>query len=317
MGSPVLEDAELLSAALYDVMDENTLLIISADLSHYHPYDDAVRLDTNAISSIEKLDAEQLLRQIRDKEAEIDAPIAVLGAVMLANKKNASAKILKYANSGDVTGDKSAVVGYSSIVIYIPESSGVSRSRVVRDEGEMVTKEQKQQLMRIARYSIIEAVAGEKQDETEAVEIVLREKRGAFVTIKKHGRLRGCIGYISAVKPLYETVKDVAKSAAVNDYRFGPVTEDELKDLELEISVLTPLEKLNNTRDIIIGKHGLYMKKGLNSGLLLPQVAAEYGWSIEEFLKHTCLKAGLSPDAWKDGSTDIYTFSAEVFDEEE
>jgi AmmeMemoRadiSam system protein A len=111
-------------------------------------------------------------------------------------------------------------------------------------------------------------------------------------------------------------VIDVAKSAAVNDYRFNPVTQDELGKLEYEISVLTPLKKINDINEIEVGKHGLVMKKGFNSGLLLPQVATEYNWDRETFLKETCRKAGLPSDAWKDKSTEIYTFSAEVFGEE-
>ena len=133
------------------------------------------------------------------------------------------------------------------------------------------------------------------------------------MTIKENNELRGCIGYIQAVKPLYETVKDVAKSAAVNDYRFSPVSQDELDKLQLEISVLTPLKKINNISEIVVGKHGLYMKQGFNSGLLLPQVATEYKWDKETFLKETCRKSGLSQDAWKDKSTEIYIFSADVF----
>jgi len=141
----------------------------------------------------------------------------------------------------------------------------------------------------------------------------LKENRGAFVTIKEKGQLRGCIGYIQAVKPLYETVKDVAKSAAVNDYRFNPVGQDELDRLELEISALTPLKRIKDISEIEVGKHGLYMRQGFNSGLLLPQVAAEYRWDAETFLKETCRKAGLSQNAWKDMSTEIYIFSADVF----
>jgi len=314
MGSPVSEDITILSDALYDVIDKDTLLIISVDLSHYYPYDKAVQLDTGAISAIEKLDASWLAQEINNKDAEIDAPVAVLAMIMFADRSGAKAAVLKYANSGDVTGDKSRVVGYSSILVYAPAESEDKGGMIMKDE--YLNKEEKKKLLEIARLSIIEAVTGKRQFLPNVTEERLKENCGAFVTIKEHSELRGCIGYIQAVKPLYETVKDVAKSAAVNDYRFNPVAQDELDKLELEISVLTPLKKIKDVSEIEVGRHGLYMKRGFNSGLLLPQVATEYNWDKETFLKETCRKAGLPSDAWKDKSTEIYTFSADVFGEE-
>ena len=311
MGNPVSEDITILSDALYDAMDKDTLLIISVDLSHYYPYDTAVKLDTNSTGAIERLDAQKMLEDINSHNSEIDAPIAVLGMITLANRYNAKAKIIKYANSGDVTGDKSRVVGYSSIVVYIPSDLQKKGDIIMKDE--YLSKEEKTKLLEIAKFSIIEAVTGKRQFFPNVMEERLKENCGAFVTIKENNQLRGCIGYIQAVKPLYETVKDVAKSAAVNDYRFSPVSQDELDKLQLEISVLTPLKKINNISEIVVGKHGLYMKQGFNSGLLLPQVATEYKWDKETFLKETCRKSGLSQDAWKDKSTEIYIFSADVF----
>jgi len=313
MGNPETDDIRILSDTLYDVMDKDTLLIISVDLSHYYPYDKAVELDTNSTSAIEHLDAQKMLKDINSHNSEIDAPIAVLGMITLANRYNAKAKIIKYANSGDVTGDKSRVVGYSSIVVYIPSDLQEKGDMIMKDE--YLSKEEKVKLLEIAKLSIIEAVTGKRQFFPNVTEEKLKENCGAFVTIKENNELRGCIGYIQAVKPLYETVKDVAKSAAVNDYRFNPVAENELDKLELEISVLTPLKKIKDINEIEVGKHGLVMKQGFNSGLLLPQVATEYNWDKETFLKETCRKAGLPQDAWKDKSTEIYTFSAEVFGE--
>ncbi|MBU4149574.1 MAG: AmmeMemoRadiSam system protein B, partial [Candidatus Omnitrophica bacterium] len=317
MGSPLMEDARILSGALYDVIDDDTLLIISVDLSHYHPYDEAVKLDTSGISAVEKLDADWLLEQLRDGDTEIDAPIAVLASIMLANSYNARAKVLRYANSGDVTGDKSRVVGYSSIVMYIPspqQGEGKGEGAMIMKD-EYLSKEEKQKLLQIAKASVVEAVTGKKQAKIEVTEKRLKENCGAFVTLKKQGQLRGCIGYIIAVKPLYETVKDVAMSAAINDHRFSPVTEKELDSIDIEISALTPLKRISDINEIEVGKHGLYMKQGFSSGLLLPQVAAEYSWDRKTFLDQTCRKAGLSANAWQDPATEIYTFSAEVFGE--
>jgi len=142
---------------------------------------------------------------------------------------------------------------------------------------------------------------------------ILKGKKGAFVTLKKHGHLRGCIGYIEAKKPLYKTVAEMAIAAAFNDPRFPPLRSDELTHITLEISVLSPLKEIKDIREIEAGVHGLYITKGFHSGLLLPQVAKEYKWDRLTFLEETCYKAGLHPDAWKDKDTKIYIFSADVF----
>ena len=141
----------------------------------------------------------------------------------------------------------------------------------------------------------------------------LKEKRGAFVTLKKRGHLRGCIGYIKAVKPLWETVQEMAVAAAFHDHRFPSLKPDEIRDLTFEVSVLSPLRRIKDINEIEVGKHGLYIVRGYNSGLLLPQVAVEYEWDRESFLKETCYKAGLPPQAWKDKETQIYIFSADYF----
>ena len=169
-------------------------------------------------------------------------------------------------------------------------------------------------LHHIARKAIEDVITQKHRSEPEPkIPPSLMEKRGAFVTLKKHGQLRGCIGHIKGSKPLYKTVGEMAVAAAFNDPRFNPVTEAELSDLEIEVSVLTPLKRIKDLEEIEVGKHGILMKKGFYSGLLLPQVATEYGWDRKTFLEHTCLKAGLSTDAWKDKDTMIYIFSAEVF----
>jgi len=313
-----------LAQLLLKHLKDDDIVIVSTDMSHYPSYTDANIIDLGTLEVIKKADVIQLnsyVEKVKSQnipgEETVCCGIDGLRTMMeLSNILGAKIEILKYANSGDVEiGDKSRVVGYSSIAIYIPE--GLEKKGDIMEKDEYLTKEEKQKLIKIARASIIEAVTGKKEPGIVVTEDRLQENCGAFVTIKKHGQLRGCIGYIIAVKPLHETVKDVAASAAVNDFRFTPVTEKELDELELEISALTPLKRINDAREIEVGKHGLYMKQGLNSGLLLPQVATEYGWDRETFLEHTCTKAGLPKDAWKDPSTEIYTFTAEVFDEKE
>lgn len=316
MGVPQAEDAGILAKALENVLDKDTLIIVSVDLSHYYPYEKAVELDTNAITAIEKLDPEWFLAQLNRGELDIDAPAAVLAMLIFAGKHNAKAKILKYANSGDVTGDKSRVVGYSSSLIYVPEENSSEKGAETMEQAYLNPQERKK-LLEIARASIIEAVTKRPQSYPEVEEKHLIQNCGAFVTIKEEGELRGCIGYIQAVKPLYETVKEMAQSAAINDNRFSPLTEDEFDKIDLEISVLTPMRLIKDVKEIIVGRHGIYIKKGFNSGLLLPQVAEEYGWDRDTFLKHTCIKAGLPENAWKDSSSQIYIFSAEIFGEDD
>ena len=141
---------------------------------------------------------------------------------------------------------------------------------------------------------------------------------GAFVTLNKQGELRGCIGNIIGQKPLYQTVRDMAIESATADPRFQPVTKEELKDINIEISVLSPLRKISDISEFELGRHGVIVKKGWNQGVFLPQVALETGWSKEEFLSNLCAhKAGLSPDAWKDPKTEIHIFSAIVFSEKQ
>ncbi len=310
---------------LADNLGRDDILVISTDMSHYPSYEDANRIDHKTLEAIEEMDLSRLVGHIRKVQAQhvpqeetllcgIDGVKTMLELCNILG--DTGARVLKYANSGDVEiGDKSRVVGYSSVIFYIPDSLEKKGEEIMKDE--YLNKEEKKKLLAIARYSIIEAVTGKKQPEVKITGERLKENCGAFVTIKEHGQLRGCIGYIIAVKPLYETVKDVAASAAINDYRFRPVSGDELDKLKLEISVLTPLKRIKEIDEIELGRDGLYMKRGVNSGLLLPQVATEYGWDRKAFLEQTCRKAGLAIDAWKDKSTEIYIFSAEVFDEKD
>jgi AmmeMemoRadiSam system protein A len=172
-----------------------------------------------------------------------------------------------------------------------------------------------QKLIRIARETIEKYIRVREVPKFSAEEPELLQKTGAFVTLKKHGRLRGCIGHVEGIKPLYETVVEMAIAAATQDPRFSQVTEDELADLEIEISVMTPLRRIENPEEIQVGVHGILMRRGFRSGLLLPQVATEQGWDRRTFLEHTCLKAGLPKSSWSDQKTEIYVFSAQVFHE--
>ena len=172
---------------------------------------------------------------------------------------------------------------------------------------------EKQLLLQVARDSIAAQLKGKAATPVKASSQVLTEPRGAFVSLHRRGQLRGCIGYIEAVKPLLETVTEMAPAAAFQDPRFRPLQADELADLEIEISVLTPMRLIKRPEEIEVGKHGLYIVRGLNRGLLLPQVATQYNWDRRTFLAQTCNKAGLPPDAWKDPNTQIFIFMADIF----
>jgi AmmeMemoRadiSam system protein A len=176
-----------------------------------------------------------------------------------------------------------------------------------------LTDREKNLLHDIVKASIAARLTGREPGVVQIRSDILKEKRGAFVTLKKNGRLRGCIGYIDAIKPLYQTVGDMAVAAAFQDPRFPQVNPEEFEHLSFEISVLSPLRQILDIREIEVGKHGLYITKGHHAGLLLPQVAAEYGWERITFLEETCGKAGLPPQAWKERDVKIYIFSADVF----
>lgn len=184
-------------------------------------------------------------------------------------------------------------------------------------EGAVVvlTEVEKKALIDIVKSTIECKLTGKNIPEFHIDSEILKEKRGAFVTLKKRGHLRGCIGYIEARKALYKTVAEMAIAAAFNDPRFPPLSADEVKDVTLEISVLSPLKEIRDIKEIEVGVHGLYITKGFHSGLLLPQVAAEHKWDKLTFLEETCYKAGLHPDAWKDNDTKIFIFSADIFDQ--
>ncbi len=171
----------------------------------------------------------------------------------------------------------------------------------------------KKLLLKIARDSIEAHLTDKPMPALESVPRSLCESRGAFVSLHRKGQLRGCIGFLEAIKPLGQTVREMATAAAFHDPRFRPMRKEELADLEVEISVLSPMRLIKSVDEIQVGTHGLYIVQGMCRGLLLPQVATEYKWDRDTFLAQTCCKAGLPPNAWRDADTKIYLFTAEVF----
>ncbi|MFQ6003296.1 MAG: AmmeMemoRadiSam system protein B [Candidatus Zixiibacteriota bacterium] len=300
---------------------KSALIVASSDLSHDHPYDEAVRLDSIVIKHVNSFAPEGLFADLSAGVCEACGGNPIVATMIAAKGLGADkAKVLKYANSGDVVGDRySRIVGYMTAVMY--DSKANSKKEKIKSEKKVevnlgLSEEDKKVLMDIARKTIECKVKGEKLLEFKVHSPVLKENRGAFVTIKEHGQLRGCIGYIEAIKPLYITIQEMAEAAALRDPRFPPVTREELDKLELEISVLTPLRKIKNINEIEIGKHGIVLKKGYHQGVFLPQVATEQGWDRVTFLEEICYKAGIyDKNCWKDKDAEIYIYSADVFEE--
>ena len=180
--------------------------------------------------------------------------------------------------------------------------------------GECTFSTEEQKTLHDAARSVIRGKClGEQTPPVTADSEHLRRPGGAFVTLRRNGQLRGCIGLVESDIPIIETVQRMAVQAAFSDPRFSPLRADELDGLELEISVLGPPKKANDINEITIGRHGLIIRRGTRSGLLLPQVPVEQGWDLKTFLEWTCKKAGLPPTAWKEPDTDIFIFTAEVF----
>ena len=305
---------EILINALKNLIDDKTLLIASSDLSHYPNYEDAKYSDNKVIEAILTGKIENLRNIITQLEEEniLNLQTCACGqqaieVVMGLLKDSTDIKLLKYANSGDVTvGDTSQVVGYAAIVF--------TTNKVESGLG----KEEQKKLLEIARKTVETYIRTKKIPEFSNEYPALDKHLGAFVTIKKHGQLRGCIGRFQHDISLYQVVKEMAVSATTEDHRFKPIIEDELKDLEYEISVLSPLKKIDKWQDIEIHKHGVQIRNGLKTGVFLPQVATENNWDLDTFMNVLCQqKAGLPVDCWKDPKTEIYVFTAQVFGEKD
>jgi len=247
-------------------------------------------------------------------------------SVMEATKKLGADEsvILKYANSGDFEPmTRNSVVGYVSALFTKKEASDENLPEELSGkdkEGKdnMLNEAERKELLKIARDAINLYLETGQCFDAKTSDETLKEKMGAFVTLHKNGRLRGCIGHVIAEGALYLTVRDMAIASAAHDTRFSPVSAEEMKDIDIEISVLSPMEKITDYEKIVMGKHGVMVKEGFKSGIYLPQVADETGWTREEFMDSLSVnKAGIGQNLWKTGKCEIYIFTAEVFGEKE
>lgn len=297
-----------------EAVGKKILMVASSDFSHYYPYDLANRMDRVALHSVLTLDSEGLRRDIRASKCEM-CGLRPVQTVMAAARRMGVRRgdLLRQANSGDTAGPRDRVVGYAAVAFYGDEEAD-QPVETKESPSSRLDPSSRKELMAIARGAIEGVVRDGRAPGPVSDNPALQTPRGAFVTIKINGRLRGCIGNfgIRNAKPLFRTVSEMAVAAAVQDPRFPPLTEKELPKIELEISALSPLRPISDAGEIEVGRHGLYLTKGSRSGVLLPQVATEYGWDRTTFLEQTCRKAGLGPGEWKEGAV-ISVFEAEVF----
>ncbi|HQO38751.1 MAG TPA: AmmeMemoRadiSam system protein B [Candidatus Omnitrophota bacterium] len=310
MGDCDLALCRRLAAALKAAIGTRTdvLVIASTDMYHGYDYDECSRIDNMTLTSVKDMDAGGLYKGLREGTAQLCGGTAVVTLLELAKSMgHDKALILAQTNSALVTNTmKKGVwtVGYSSVVI--DQEKG--------EDAMLLNTEQQKKMLDLARRSIETYLKTGKKLQVTETDPVLAGEMGAFVTLHEKGRLRGCIGNIVGRQSLYLTIRDMAVEAATGDPRFSPVKIGDLKGIEIEISVLSSLERVDSADKIEMGKHGVLVRRGFNTGVFLPQVATETGWSKEEFLSELCSqKAGLSPDAWKDKNTELYIFTAEVF----
>lgn len=307
---------------------EDCLVVASTDMSHYFPYDQAVEMDLQALEMLKALEAEKILALSPERRVEFCGVMPTLSMIYAQRQiKGPEPIVLDYRNSGDTFGDKQAVVGYAAVAFLrnkkahaLPDDRDRAKPAIntLREKKKMsysLTDEQKKQLIGYARQTVEIYVTSKTKPNFEVTDKQFLEKGAVFVTLKKAGQLRGCIGHTEPHFPLWECVREMAVAACSQDPRFPPVRPDELDELEYEITVLTPMQKVDSVEDIKVGRDGLMMEKGFNRGLLLPQVPVEWGWNRDQFLDHTAQKAGLPASAWRDGSVTIYSFEGLVFDE--
>ena len=299
-----------IAEALKPYLTEENLFIISSDFSHYPKYEDACEVDARTGKAVESGDVERFIAQLEEnarsgvKNLATSAcgELAIATLMLMMQDGGYEVKHLLYQNSGDIDNhDHSRVVGYHAFA-------------VLRKSEFSLNDEEKRMLKDIALTSIKDSLEGKRiaQPTLNSKLSILNSKCGAFVSLHKQGRLRGCIGHFGEDVPLHEIVAEMARAAAFEDPRFMPVTRDELDDIDIEISVLTPMRRIQNLDEFELHRHGIYIRKGYRSGTFLPQVADEVNWTKEEFVSHCAQdKAGIGWDGWRDA--ELYVYEAIVF----
>ncbi len=322
--------ARRLAKIILSCMDEKTLVVASSDFTHYGPNYGYVpftenvaeslrRLDMGAFAFIRALDGTGLLEYVRRTGATIcgRSPIAVLLEML---PRDATAHLLHYDTSGREMGDFRNSVSYLAVAFSGKWRIETAARKREEEKPVKLSDDEKKALLRLARGTITYYMEnGRKPDVADlgiTITPAMRAVMGAFVTLHENGQLRGCIGEIFPRRALYQAVMDRAIDAAVHDWRFRPVTKEEVPRLEIEISALTPPHRVGSYRDIVLGRHGIVLYKHGRSAVFLPQVAPEQGWDLATTLEHLSLKAGLDAEAWREGAQ-FDVFEANVFSEKE
>jgi len=320
IGSSTAETAQKLAGVLKPYLNKRNLFVISSDFSHYPNYKDACKADQATAEAIKTNKASNLIALLDGNEKKNILGLAtrlcgwssVLTLLYMTEKMaDITVNLLQYKNSGDSTyGDKVKVVGYYAISF----TQGNDKNKTT---GFALSNEDKEYLLKLAHETVSSYVKknGVPAVDASVLSATLKTPCGAFVTLYKNHILRGCIGRFDSSLPLWKVVQNMAVSSATQDYRFNPVEASELSQLKIEISVLTPLKRIKSANEIILGKHGIYLKNGNSTGTFLPQVATQTGWSKEEFLGHCAEdKAGIGWNGWK--TSELYTYEALVFGDE-
>ena len=291
-------------------LTEDNLFVVSSDFSHYPSYEDACQVDALTGKAVESGDVERFIAQLeensrsgmRNLATSACGELAIATLMLMMQDGGYEVKHLLYQNSGDIENhDHSRVVGYHAFAIL----RRATQEFVLTDDEKRILKD-------IALTSISDSLAGKPIAESTTLTATLKRKCGAFVSLHKQGRLRGCIGHFGEDVPLHEIVAEMARAAAFEDPRFIPVTKDELDDIDIEISVLTPMRRIQSLDEFQLHRHGIYIRKGYRSGTFLPQVADEVNWTKEEFVGHCAQdKAGIGWDGWKEA--ELYVYEAIVF----
>lgn len=312
MGFRSRSNVEVLANLLSRALDNpKVLLVASTDLSHYHPRDVAKKLDSRVTEHVRAFAPTSLWEDLHEGRAEAcggDSLVAVMLGAGIAGAE--ASRVLSYRDSGDASGETRSVVGYLSAAFY----RGMPPQKVefMAYERELLPAETDSLLHLAYESARTGDLAPYPVLELRQITDALRRPGRAFVTLRHGRQLRGCIGNVRADRPLWEAVARAARAAAHDDPRFAPVDPDEMDELTVEVSVLGAPRPVAGPEEVVAGRHGVIISDGRHFGLLLPQLAEEYGWDRETLLSQACVKAGLAPDAWRTGAA-ISVFEAQVF----
>jgi len=314
IGSATAETAKKLATILKPYLNEKNLFVISSDFSHYPRYENAVKVDLATAEAILTNKTSKLLAALADNEKKKVPGLAtslcgwssVLTLLNMTEEiPDLSVELLQYKNSGDTRFEgRDGVVGYCAISFTSAKQKSQANEFSLSDDD-------KRYLLKLVHDTITEYISKGTTLEVDDSDLstALKSQCGAFVTLSKDHKLRGCIGRFDPDEPLWKVVRSMAISAATKDYRFSPVLPSEINQLEIEISVLTPLKRIKSLDEFVLGEQGIYIKKGDSHGTFLPQVATSTSWSKEEFLSHCSQeKAGIGWDGWK--TAELYTYEA-------